>query len=231
LINGVFITGTDTGVGKTTFSTGLAWALRKKGIDIGVMKPFATAEKIFSTRYKSQDTALLAKAANVNDADEEINPFFYPIPAAPFMAAKIKKEKYVSISKAVKILHKLASRHEFMIVEGIGGIMVPLTEKKSVADFARLIGLSTIIVANFNLGTMNHTLLTLKACRDYGLNVIGIIMNMIPEAATIIEKHIVRTIQQVGDVDILGILPFFKSTDIKLIGLTITKSIDLAKFL
>jgi hypothetical protein len=59
----------------------------------------------------------------------------------------------------------------------------------------------------------------------------GIIMNMIPEAATIIEKHIVRTIQQVGDVDILGILPFFKSTDIKLIGLTITKSIDLAKFL
>ena len=75
-MRGIFITGTSTGVGKTLVAAGLAWALRKRKIDVGIMKPFATANRVFSTKYRSQDTAILAKASGVNDPDCSLNPFF-----------------------------------------------------------------------------------------------------------------------------------------------------------
>jgi dethiobiotin synthetase len=76
-MRGIFITGTSTGVGKTVVAAGLAWALRKRRINVGVMKPFATANRVFSRKYRSQDTAILAKASQVNDDDSELNPFFF----------------------------------------------------------------------------------------------------------------------------------------------------------
>ncbi len=82
---------------------GLASAIYRKGIDVGVMKPFATAEKVYSYKYKSEDSALLARAAKIKDPDEEINPFFFSIPTAPFIAAQLTKEKAVNLSAARKM--------------------------------------------------------------------------------------------------------------------------------
>src|SRR5438067_762040 len=87
-MRGLFITGTGTGVGKTAVAAGLAWALRKKGLDVGVMKPFATADRIFSKRYRSSDTAILARAAEASEPDHDLNPFFYRIAASPLMASR-----------------------------------------------------------------------------------------------------------------------------------------------
>lgn len=230
-MKGIFITGTDTGVGKTTVAAGLASAMCRKGIDIGVMKPFASAEKIFSYKYKSEDSALLARAAKIKDPDEEINPFFYSIPTAPFVAAKITKEKAVNLSAAESIYYRLASKHDFMIVEGIGGIMVPLTKKESVADFVRLLNLSTIIVASSRIGTINHVLLTVKACRDYGLNILGIIINNMPREPSIVEKKIVQIIQEVSGVAVLCVIPFSNVMDIINVGFTIEKNVDIDKIL
>lgn len=230
-MKGIFITGTDTGIGKTTVAAGLASAMCRKGIDIGVMKPFATAEKIFSYKYKSEDSALLARAAKIKDPDEEINPFFYSIPTAPFVAAKITKEKAVNLSAAKSIYYRLASKHDFMIVEGIGGIMVPLTKKESVADFVRLLNLSTIIVASSRIGTINHVLLTVKACRDYGLNILGIIINNMPREPSIVEKKIVEIIQEVSSVAVLCVIPFSNVMDIINVGFTIEKNVDIDKIL
>jgi dethiobiotin synthetase len=230
-VKGIFITGTDTGIGKTTVAAGLASAMCRKGIDIGVMKPFATAEKIFSYKYKSEDSALLARAAKIKDPDEEINPFFYSIPTAPFVAAKITKEKVVNLSAAKSIYYKLASKHDFMIVEGIGGIMVPLTKKKLVADFVRLLNLSTIIVASSRIGTINQVLLTVKACRDYGLHILGIIINGMPREPSIIEKKIVDIIQEISSVAVLCVIPFSSVMDITDVGFTIEKNIDIDKIL
>jgi dethiobiotin synthetase len=230
-VKGIFITGTDTGIGKTTVAAGLASAMYRKGTDIGVMKPFATAEKIFSYKYKSEDSALLARAAKIKDPDEEINPFFYSIPTAPFVAAKITKEKVVNLSAAKSIYYKLASKHDFMIVEGIGGIMVPLTKKESVADFVRLLNLSTIIVASSRIGTINHVLLTVKACRDYGINILGIIINSMPREPSIVENKIVEIIQEVSSVAVLCVIPFSRVKDIINVGFTIEKNIDIDKIL
>ena len=224
---GIFITGTDTNVGKTMIAAALAWLMRRKGIDVGVMKPFATAEKIFSKKYKSTDSAILAKAAQVHDSDQEINPFFYAIPAAPLVAARISNQSTPSIADSVKAFHNLASKHDFMIVEGVGGIMVPLTSRAYVADLARALNLPTIIVATSRLGTINHTLLTIKTCREYGLSIQGIIINGMPQRPGIVEKNLVSVIQELSDVCVLCVIPRLKNLSYKTIGTSIKKSVNI----
>ena len=225
---GIFIIGTDTNVGKTMIAAAFAWLIRRKGIDVGVMKPFAAAQKVFSKRYKSIDTATLAKAARVRDADKEINPFFYKVPAAPIMAARIANQSTPSISAAVKAFNRLASKHEFMIVEGIGGIMVPLTREAYVADLARALKLPTIIVARATLGTLNHIILTIQICRCYGLNVQGIIVNGMPQRRGIAQKNLVLTIEELTDVQVLCVIPRIKNITYKTLGSFIEKRVNLS---
>src|ERR671919_495342 len=112
-MRGIFITGTSTGVGKTAVGAGLAWALRKRKIDVGVMKPFATANRVFSRIYRSQDTAILARASGVNDPDWSLNPFFYPIAASPLVAAKLKHRPPVDTERALQKLKELERKHDF----------------------------------------------------------------------------------------------------------------------
>lgn len=225
---GIFIIGTDTNVGKTMIAAAFAWLIRRKGIDVGVMKPFAAGRKVFSKRYKSIDTATLAKAACVRDADEEINPFFYQVPAAPIMAARIANQSTPCISTAIKAFNKLASKHEFMIVEGIGGIMVPLTREAYVADLARALKLPTIIVARATLGTLNHIILTIQICRCYGLNVQGIIVNGMPERRGIVQRYLVPTIEELTDVQVLCVIPRIKNITYKILGSFIEKRVNLS---
>ncbi|HEU4606057.1 MAG TPA: dethiobiotin synthase, partial [Nitrososphaera sp.] len=96
-MRGLFVTGTSTGVGKTAVAAGLAWALRRQRINVGVMKPFATANRAFSKQYRSRDAALLAKAAGVYDTDSELNPFFYSLAASPLVASQLGREPSASV--------------------------------------------------------------------------------------------------------------------------------------
>jgi len=227
---GVFVTGTSTGVGKTIVAAGIAWAARKRKIDVGVMKPFASAEKVFSSKYRSEDTALLAKASGTIDNDTEMNPFFYSIPASPMMAAEIEGGN-VDIEKAAKACSLLSTRHQFLVVEGIGGIMVPLTENKYVADFARLVDLPIVVVALASLGTLNHTLLTLKACRDYNLEVKGVIVNMMPDKPNLVEAMVPRAIEKTSGIPVLGIVPLSKNKNVSSLLRLVEKNIDIDRIL
>lgn len=230
-MRGVFITGTGTGVGKTAVAAGLAWALRKRGIDVGVMKPFATAGRVFSKKYRSSDTAVLARAAGTFEPDHELNPFFYSIAASPLMASQARNEPPVDIAKTMLALEKLAGRHDFTIVEGIGGIMVPLTENEYVADFAKRIDLPVVIVSQPMLGTLNHTLLTVMACQKFGLDIKGIIINKMPKKPSIIEQKTPKVIEELSGVPVLGTLPFSKGANYAKIGRLLEKEMDLDRLL
>ena len=230
-MKGIFITGTDTGIGKTTIAASLASVSRNNGFDVGVMKPFATGKRIYSTKFKSKDSALLAKAAQVNDPDEDINPFFYSLPTAPFTALKIRSQKEPSIKDAVRIYQKLAAKHDFMIVEGIGGIMVPLTKNRYVAHLAKLLELPILIVAGSKLGTINHTLLTVKVCQDFGLNMLGIIINGMPQRASLLKTQSIETIREFSNLKVLSITPFAKRGTIKHLSDILQRDLNLSEIL
>jgi dethiobiotin synthetase len=230
-MHGVFITGTSTGVGKTAVAAGLAWALTKQRIDVGVMKPFATANRVFSKKYRSRDTALLAKASGVTDPDFSLNPFFYSIAASPLVASELKYGVPVNIKKAICQLKKLGSKHDFLIAEGIGGLMVPLTQSESVADFIRKVHLPVIIVTTAKLGTLNHTLLTVMACKKFGLRIAGIILNKMPKEANIAEKKIAEVIERLTHFQVLAVIPFLRGANYTSIGKVLEQNFDLQKLL
>jgi len=226
-MRGVFITGTDTGVGKTVVASSLAWALKRRKIDVGVMKPFATANRVFSKKYRSRDTSILAKAAETSEPDSELNPFFYRRAASPLMASEIVGVKAPCLDEALAAFRKIASRHKFVIVEGIGGIMVPITEKYVIGDFAKMIALPVIIVSSPHLGTLNHTLLTVTACRNLGLDIAGIIINKMPLKPSIVEERTPRTIHEMTGVRVLAVIEYSRNQNYLKAGKAVEKMINL----
>ncbi|MDP9197267.1 MAG: dethiobiotin synthase [Thermoproteota archaeon] len=203
---GLFITGTDTGVGKTLVACGVASLLRRRQINVGIMKPFATGSQIYNQNFKSQDTELLAAAANVRDMDYDLNPVFFQIAASPLMASMITKNR-ISFKSVLCAFQRIRKRHEFVIVEGIGGIMVPLTNSYLLADFAKLIDLQLLIVSRPNLGSINHTLLTVTACKKYGLDILGIVINRMPSKPDIVESKTPQLIRKLTGIPIIAVIP------------------------
>jgi dethiobiotin synthetase len=230
-MHGIFITGTSTGVGKTAVAAGLAWALKKRKIDVGVMKPFATANRVFSRKYRSQDTAILAKASKVSDPDYNLNPFFYSIAASPLVASELKHGAPVDIKKAVQELKKLGRKYHFLIAEGIGGIMVPLTENESVAGFAKRVDLPVVIVSTAKLGTLNHTLLTVLACKKFGLKITGIILNKTSKKPDIVEQKTAEVLERLTHIKVLAVIPFSREVNYASIGKVLEHDLDLDKLL
>ena len=209
---GFFIAGTDTCVGKTTIAAAIALSLKKKGINVGIMKPFAAASRRYSSNFNSEDVSKLTLAAEISEKQEAINPYFSSLPTAPYTASILKKSNKVDFSGALRCYSALASIHDIMVVEGLGGIMVPLTRKKNLADFAAATNLPIVIVARFGLGMINHTLLTLSACYDYNLNVEGIILNDLSSwEGPVKKKAIVKTIEKVSGVRVLSVVPFIEN--------------------
>lgn len=206
-----FITATDTGVGKTTITAALAASIRKMGIDVGVMKPVATGI-MQKTGFKSSDVSILYHAAGVHDEEDEINPVFMPLPVSPYDASKV-----LDISFDKKIIFeqfaKLQKKHQMMLVEGIGGILTPLTRDYFVADLIKDMGLETIIVTRSTLGTLNHTMMTVRTCRENKIPLKGILVNNYDENGGPEEKNAPLTIHEITNVPILGVLPFIKHYD------------------
>lgn len=167
-LKGVFIAGTDTGVGKTYVACALAHALRKKNIDVGVMKPFATGSR--------QDVVLLRRAAGVKDSLDRVNPIFLKKPLAPWVAARLEKRK-IKNQKICNAYSLLKERHSFMIVEGVGGLLVPIGKNFFVLDLISQLKLPVILVARAGLGTINHTLLSLGALRRKKIRVLSVILS------------------------------------------------------
>jgi len=205
---GIFITGTDTEVGKTFVATGLLMAFRKMGINVCPMKPVETGCRVKNGKLVPEDAIKLINASGVKEPLEIINPYRFRYPLAPSIAAELEK---VSIKKK-KILstyNYLSKKYDFVIVEGAGGIMVPLYKEYLFIDLIKDLNLPVIIISRPGLGTINHTLLTIEAARNKGIKVSGVIINYSDKIKKgICEKTNPVIISKLGGVQILGIVQY-----------------------
>ncbi|MCU0667862.1 MAG: dethiobiotin synthase [Myxococcota bacterium] len=169
---GVFITGTDTGVGKTVAGCAIAEALRRRGIDVGVMKPIETGVGA----QGPLDAIALIEAAGVNDPIELVCPQRFELPAAPNVAAA-REGRSVDVPAIRAAFQALRARHAFLLVEGAGGLLVPIASDFTMADLMAEMELPILVVARGTLGTVNHTLLTLEAIERRGLPLAGVVVS------------------------------------------------------
>ena len=225
---GIFITGTDTDVGKTWIASGIAAALHKRGIDVGVYKPFMSGYK---REDPQSDAAILKAMSGDGNALDQINPYAFEEPLAPYVAAS---RQGLDIRQADVTTHfkTIQPTHDFFIVEGAGGLMAPLGQDFHVGDLAADFGLPVVMIAKCGLGTVNHTLLTIEKLRQLGLEITGIIMNGFHDDVTDVPEQTNRALLEAfTDVPIIGEVPFRyrlrKSEHIQLIE----ESIDLTPFL
>ena len=215
MAKGYFITGTDTGVGKTLVAGGLAALYKNQGLNVGVMKPVATGCKRVNNRLISDDAVFLKLSAEVEDEYEFINPISLEQPLAPSVAARLSNTK-IDTDKINTAFDTLCERHEYMIVEGIGGLLVPIDEYYFIVDLANEIELPLIIVCRPTLGTINHTLLTVSYAREHGLEVKGVIVNESTENCdAVVKKTNIDEIKRLTGLPILGTIPFDKRLDTK----------------
>ncbi|MGJ9384998.1 dethiobiotin synthase [Salipaludibacillus sp. CF4.18] len=207
-MKGVFVTGTDTNVGKTIIASGIAAVLREKEVDVGVFKPFLSG---ISRDHPESDTSLLKEMSQTPLSTEDITPFEFKEPLAPLVAGKLMG-KLVNMTEVVRHWETIRVKHDFFIVEGAGGIAVPLGENFLVSDLIKVLQLPIIIVTRANLGTINHTFLTVKYAKSIGLSIAGIVINGVSEKADLSERTSPEIIEKLCGVPILGVTP--KLTDL-----------------
>jgi dethiobiotin synthetase len=201
---GLFITGTDTGVGKTLITGGIARILCKQGMKVGVFKPVATGCRIEMGELVSRDSEFLRMCAELNEPMTVITPASYEIPAAPIVCVR-KENRPIDFEQIAAMYNYLAKTRDVILVEGIGGALVPLDEQTTIIDLAAKMKLPTIIVAREKLGTINHALLTIGAVRNAGLYAAGVVINgHIYPAAGIAEETAPGVIAELGNTKILA---------------------------
>jgi len=197
----IFITATDTGVGKTVTTLCLATVLQAQGYDVGVMKPVQCA---------GRDAQFLKKALGLKDNLKWINPFYAPEPLSPHLAFRRASMKFDK-GRVQDCLKKLCARHDIVFIEGAGGVMVPLTNRYYNADLIADLKAQVVIVARLGIGTINHTLLTINELKRRGLAICGLIfcqtkpgIKNLPQTTNPIE------IEKLSGVRVLGIIPYLK---------------------
>lgn len=203
---GIFIIGTDTGVGKTVTAAGLALCLKERGVKVGVMKPVATGCLGSNKKLYSPDAIYLFEAAE-NEYPLLSSPVRFQNPLAPVVASRVER-KPVDLKRIIWAYHEIKEIYDFIIVEGIGGLMVPFTDNYFVADLAKEFKLPVLIVARGNLGTINHTLLTVQSARNQNLPIKGILLNGVSkENLSMAEMTNPRVIEDLTGVPVVGSIP------------------------
>jgi dethiobiotin synthetase len=209
MAEGIFITGTDTGVGKTLIAAGLVAALKEQGIDVGVMKPLESGAPSFGSAPIPRDAVYLKEIAGVRDELDLINPYCFKAPLAPGVAAA-EEGVEVDLQRIRVRYEELTARHPFMVVEGAGGILVPVAQGVLLPELIKLLDLPLLLVARSSLGTINHTLLSLYYCQQEGLEVRGVIMSKSTPEADPAEASNAQVIAECSAVPLLGTFPYLK---------------------
>ena len=223
----LFVTGTDTDVGKTCVSASIVKNLRDMDIDVGVMKPFASGHKKNSNSLP-QDVEILMKYSGSQDPIDLVNPYFFEIPTSPYDAAKILVQK-INLQKVIDAYNKLLSSHDLVIVEGIGGLMTPITQNYFVSNLISELDIDTIVVMGSKLGTVNHTLLTYEHCKQMHLKLKGFIINQTEPNGyelTNLKQQIMELTSQI----VYCAIPYHRNFDFDLYVDNFTNFVDISNF-
>jgi dethiobiotin synthetase len=211
-MRGVFVTGTDTGVGKTFAACALVHALRARGLRVAPMKPVAAGAVEQDGGWASEDTLALARAAGPDaPALGEITPVLLREPMAPHIAAA-REGREIRLEPLLAAHAALATRWDFTVVEGVGGFLVPLGDGLDTRDLAVALGLPVVLVVGLRLGCLNHALLTAESIRGAGLALAGWVANAIDPAMAVREEN-VEALRHRLPAPLLGRLPHSPGAD------------------
>jgi len=201
----IFITGTDTGVGKSIASAVIAMLLKRQGHAVGIMKPVTSGCLERDGVRVSQDAELLGFAAGI-PLTPDCTPYLLKAPLAPSVAASLEGVR-IDFQVIRDAYQRIAARYDFVIVEGAGGLMVPLAGGLLMADLALQLALPIAVVARPGLGTVNHTLLTTFCAGNLGLEVKGVIINQFPECPDQAAESAPHLIASLCGSQLLGVFP------------------------
>ncbi len=207
--HGVFITGTDTGVGKTLVTAALALHLKKRGLTVGVMKPIETG--VSAGREAQSDAARLRTIMENEETAGAICPYSFELPVAPLTAAHMTGLS-INLGTIGKIYRLLSGRYECMVVEGVGGVLVPITPHDNVISLIKHLRLSVVVVGRSGLGGINHALLTIEVLRRQKIRMIALILNRTHPArsamARVQERSTVEILRKQSGLPVIGPLPY-----------------------
>jgi dethiobiotin synthetase len=198
-LRGVFVTGTDTGVGKSVVAAAVCAALAARGERVAAFKPAVSGLDEEPGEF-GHDHELLASVASAAQSPEDVAPWRFGPPVSPHHAAELAGE----LIEPAQLVER-ARVHELLVCEGVGGLLVPITPGYLVRDLAIDLELPVVVVARTGLGTINHTLLTVEAARAAGLSVAGVVMTPWPDEPTEMEHSNRETIERLGDVRVSGL--------------------------
>lgn len=213
-MRGCFVTGTDTGVGKTVLAAALVAAARARGLDVVARKPVITGLEEQASRDWPLDHELLARAAGASP--HEVAILGYNPPVSPHLAAELAGRPIDPPALEAEI-RAAARGHDLMVVEGVGGLLVPLADGYGVRELARALGLPVLVAARPGLGTINHTLLTLAAARAAGLEVAAVVLTPWPSSPDTIAHSNRATIASLGEVEV-EVLPQLERAEPRLLA-------------
>jgi dethiobiotin synthetase len=207
-LRGLFVTGTDTGVGKTVLAAAIVAALRSRGLAVTALKPVITG---LADEYDPDwpaDHELLARAAGSDPDDVAL--VRYGPPVSPHLAAELSRDP-IRPQELLAAIRAATSLERTTIIEGVGGLLVPLAEGFDVRTLARELAMPIVIAARPGLGTINHTLLTLEAARTAAIDVAGVVLTPWPANPTEIERSNRATIERLGDVPVSTLPPIARA--------------------
>lgn len=200
-MRGVFVTGTDTEVGKSVVAASICAALAARGERVAAFKPVVTGLDEAPGAF-GRDHELLASVANAGQSPEEVAPHRFGPPVSPHLAAELAG---VTIEPAELVA--AAQAHDLLVCEGVGGLLVPITPGYLVRDLAVDLALPVVIAARPGLGTINHTLLTVESARAAGLRVAAVVMTPWPDEPTAMERSNRATVERLGRVPVSALPP------------------------
>lgn len=211
-MRGIFITGTDTGVGKSIVTGLLAKYLRGKGYKVITQKWVQTGSCVCADINLHLKIMGVAKGV-IREHLDRVCPYVFKLPASPHLAAISEKRK-INVARIKESFKSLVSKFDFVIVEGVGGALVPVNQKTLLIDIARHLKLPVLVVAQNKLGAINHILMTIEVLKHRKMKILGIVFNNCPDQDKLVLKDNPDIVKKITGQNILGVLPWNKNFDL-----------------